>query len=376
MAVLFITHKYPPATGGMENQSYQLINGYQKKEPCFTIIHEGKESIIWFFLRLRHRVSNVLRAHPEITAIHMNDGLMAAFFIGLHVNPAGRKLLATIHGLDVVFPSTVYQKVILPHMVKKITTFICVSKATKKACLDRGFPIDKLVVVRNGVDGFSPPTVIKTTFNIPNVDLTHDKIILAIGRPVKRKGFSWFAKEVMPLLPHEYKFVHIGHIAENGSWFYRILPKKVKQLYDLFTGRANDISDLILASKNPTNKTILAGKLSDEEKMYAIQQAHVMVMPNIYQPGDMEGFGLVALEGSVMGKVVLAADLEGITDAIQHSKNGFLIKSGHAASWATKIEQLEISALQKTQFREFTIQNYSWSKMVDEYFQVIQGRTT
>jgi hypothetical protein len=48
-------------------------------------------------------------------------------------------------------------------------------------------------------------------------------------------------------------------------------------------------------------------------------------MPNIRVPGDAEGFGLVALEAVVCGTAVLAADLEGITEAIQHGKNGLLV---------------------------------------------------
>jgi glycosyltransferase involved in cell wall biosynthesis len=48
-------------------------------------------------------------------------------------------------------------------------------------------------------------------------------------------------------------------------------------------------------------------------------------MPNIPVSGDMEGFGLTALEASASGSLVVASDLEGISDAIRDGKNGFLI---------------------------------------------------
>lgn len=45
------------------------------------------------------------------------------------------------------------------------------------------------------------------------IDPEDDKIVLAIGRPIRRKGFSWFAENVMPLLGADYKFLHIGDIS-------------------------------------------------------------------------------------------------------------------------------------------------------------------
>ena len=60
----------------------------------------------------------------------------------------------------------------------------------------------------------------------------------------------------------------------------------------------------------------MIGEVSDDMLAAAYRSADVMVMPNIPVRGDMEGFGLVALEAAAAGLPVVASRIEGITDAI------------------------------------------------------------
>ena len=372
MAVLFITHKYPPSTGGMENQSFQLIRGYCLTNESYSIIYNGKESLPIFFIKLRYRVHKILNSHPEIHSIHLNDGLMASFFILLCVDAKGRKKIVTLHGLDVVFSLSLYQRKILPLLANTMDVFICVSKATMDECVIRNFPLEKLFVVNNGVNHATLFDAKVEDFVISGINFEKDKILLAIGRPVKRKGFSWFANEVMPLLSDEYKFLHIGNINLKVPFFYPLLPKRTKRLYDQFTGRADDTESLIKYAKITSNRTILAGKLTDRQRDFCIQKASFLVMPNLRQSGDMEGFGLVVLEASVLGKIVLAADIEGIKDAIKNNKNGYLLPTADPKSWAKKINELGQIQTPTNAFREFTMHHYSWSKMVTSYTKIFQ----
>jgi glycosyltransferase involved in cell wall biosynthesis len=100
-------------------------------------------------------------------------------------------------------------------------------------------------------------------------------------------------------------------------------------------------------------------------------------MPNIPVSGDMEGFGLTALEASASGSLVVASDLEGISDAIRDGKNGFLIQPGNAKAWIDKINELlndsrHLKILTKS-FQSYTLQNYSWSKMTDKYISLFKS---
>jgi glycosyltransferase involved in cell wall biosynthesis len=374
MAILFITHKYPPAVGGMEKQSFELIKGFTYSGQNYIISYNGNENIILFFLALKKRVHKMLRLHPEITLIHLNDGLLGTFFYLLGINKFGRKVAVTFHGLDVVFPLSLYQKNILPKL-HIFDAFICVSHATKDACIKRGFSPNKIFVVSNGVSTSAETSEMnKETLNsiLSNLglNLDNDIILLSIGRPVRRKGFSWFAREVMPLLDDRFKYVHVGDSNGKEAFFLKWLPKKVMKLGDLFIGRPNDAAELIRVSKRNRN-VILAGKVADNLKETLICTASVIIMPNIYDEGDMEGFGLVALEASVKGKIVLAAGIEGVIDAVHDRKNGYLISTGLPHVWADKISLFAVkNLLFDDEIKQYTLDHFSWDVMVAGYRQV------
>ena len=50
-------------------------------------------------------------------------------------------------------------------------------------------------------------------------------------------------------------------------------------------------------------------------------------MPNIKVQGDMEGFGIVAIEATSIGLPVIASSIEGIKDAIVDNETGALVES-------------------------------------------------
>ena len=49
-------------------------------------------------------------------------------------------------------------------------------------------------------------------------------------------------------------------------------------------------------------------------------------MPNVRVAGDMEGFGLVAVEAATRGTLVVASALEGIRDAVVDGSTGILVE--------------------------------------------------
>ena len=88
----------------MEKQSFELINGCRKYLDVYTIVFDGSESIVMFFVKLKSRVYHMMKLHPVIDIIHLNDGLMATIFFLLKIQIEGIKIVVTFHGLDVVFP--------------------------------------------------------------------------------------------------------------------------------------------------------------------------------------------------------------------------------------------------------------------------------
>lgn len=377
MEVLFVSHKYPPSTGGMEKQSYELITGMQKCAVVHKIVHTGSESYLQFFRRLNDRILKAIHCHPNISIIHFNDGLIAALSLW-HSGYCHIKRVVTVHGLDVVFPLPLYQRFILKRF-NRFDHIIAVSDATAQAIIARGVKKNKVSVVANGIDhdlSVSFPqeswSKLLQKYNLP----TNKKILVTLGRPVKRKGFSWFIREVLPSLPEDTVLLMAGPFQEQPNeqerWLRR-LPKSWQHLAMLFLGYPSDQVELrtLLRDNRFENRLKHLGKLPLEDLKILLSHAHAFLMPNIKIEGDMEGFGLVCLEASMCGTLVLASDIEGITDAIIHQKNGLQVAHENAEAWTNTIAEVLASEAsyreRREDFRAFTLANFSWDKMVYGY---------
>lgn len=379
MEILFVTHKFPPATGGMEKQSFELINEMSQLTKVHCIVYDNKESRVNFFRKLNSRIRQIIKDNPKISIIHFNDGLLGAFSM-FHWGYKHLKRSVTFHGLDVVFPGILYQKFIFPRF-NRFDLIFAVSRATANACLERGIMADRMAVVNNGVDmatkrNTSRMQVDEILSQRYQVDICNKKVMVAIGRPVKRKGFSWFIKNVMPFLHQDLVLLLIGPVQEkrgSANHFYKFLPFFIKSRIELFLGAPNDEINLtkLLSGANKNSRVMRLGKLPRHEINAILDVADAFIMPNIEVSGDMEGFGLVCLEACMHGTKVFAAASGGITDAITHQANGILLPPGHIATWVYQLNQLVESAdghLSSEDIISFTSGRFSWRKMAEQYF--------
>jgi len=349
MEILFISHKYPPTIGGMEKQCYEL------------------------------------KENPGIQVIHLNDGLMGIFSMWIK-SYTSIPVVLTFHGLDLVFPNRIYQRILSKRFTKKFDGFISVSTATAEESIQRGFPKEKVFVVPNGVDHqiadfkFDRAEMLSKFKKQFGVDLNSKKILVTLGRPVRRKGFSWFLENVAPRLEEDVLVMMIGPFKtkkKKSIWRF-FIPKKIREQMQLATGGLSDEEKItiLLQNQDLRKKVIQTGKVPFEDLLTLLNLAHLFIMPNVKMWGDAEGFGLVALEASLCKAVVLASNLEGIPEAIQNEKNGFLLPSKHIEVWEEKIKSLLADPNQLEnlgiQFQQFTLENYSWEKMANQYIEVFR----
>lgn len=368
----------------MEKQSFELINGMKGVAKVHSLVYEGKESRLHFFRTLNRQILKKLDENPGISVVHYNDALLAAFSL-LHRGYTHLKRTATFHGLDVVFPSTIYQKWILPKF-NRFDRIVAVSQATADACIKRGIAADKVVVISNGVDD-SPPSewnrdqLDALFLKQYDVDIRDQKILVSMGRAVRRKGFSWFIQQVMPAMADDVTLLMIGPVAqqERHPWYIRYLPLRMRQKMELFLGYPSDEQAIRQLISNPVygRRVNRLGKLPEIELRAILTHADVFVMPNIEVEGDMEGFGLVCLEAAVCGARVLASASGGITDAIIPHKNGWLVEAGNATAWKSELNLLLDQGIERqltaADIRNFTRAHYSWTGMCTEYAELFRA---
>lgn len=354
--VLFITRKFPPAIGGMEKVACELYR-YLFKLTDVVLIKWGRSNMFlpiilpYFFLR-----SCWILLTKKIDVIYLQDGLLAP--LGLILKIIFRKPVAiTIHGLDITYKNRFYQFVV-PKCVKKLDKIFCISKATKQECIGRGVLEEKIAVIPNGIsDEFYIDNdrnfLRKKLEEKLGIELKNTRVLLSVGRLVERKGFHWFIENVMP------EFV------ERRDYIVYLI---------VGDGPSREAIKNSIKSSRMEKRVIMLGRVDDETLKLLYNSADMLIMPNIPVEGDMEGFGVVALEAASCGTPVVASELEGIRDAIIDGKTGFLVGVYNAEEFVKVINKvLEKSKVEefRKRIRDSTLRNYNWKKVAKRYLEIL-----
>lgn len=94
-----------------------------------------------------------------------------------------------------------------------------------------------------------------------------------------------------------------------------------------------EIGDIINKSLALDNKVFLHGLQSGQDKWDIFDECHILILPSL-----TEGQPLSILEALAFGMPVIATEVGGIPDVIEHEKNGFIIPANNVAELTGKIE--------------------------------------
>ncbi len=382
MEILVISHKYPPSIGGMQTHCYKLVQELKKQHRIHDLIWKSNYPRLLFFLTVVVRTLIKLRTNKNIKVIYINDGLMALvctpllFFTKV-------PMVVTIHGLDINFPSRFYQNWAKKYL-NRFSRIIAVSEPTRTLCIAKGLLPEKITLVENAVDIHfqeepdEPNFKEKLSAGIGQ-DLTNKFMITSLGRAIPRKGFNWFARNVVPLQGPDVVYIVLARDFPQEKlfrWIKRFTTPSVFEKIRLMVGAEIDVNSLnqTIEELNLQNRVVRLGQFTDSRsKLFKIiKYSDLFVMPNIAIEGDYEGFGLVALEAASQGTLTLAAAVDGIPSAVKDHENGYLIAPGNAQEWATKINSLKsdpqlLEAKAKTFQHNTMSKNRSWETMALSY---------
>jgi phosphatidylinositol alpha-1,6-mannosyltransferase len=359
--VLFISRKYPPSIGGMEQLNYHVATGVAARRPGRLIKWGGSQKRLPLFVPFALVRALIVLATKSVGLIYLGDLVLAP--LGWFLRLVSRKPVAIMaHGLDVIYPNALYQWVILS-CVRQLDAVICNSQHTRQACLARGVRHERTVVIPVGVD---PSTLA--------LDLTEDdsmvwrrrwgltdrskRILLSVGRLVQRKGVSFFVSQVLPTLR-----------ARRGDWTYLVIGDGPEREAIAAAVRKHNLEDAVC----------LLGQVPCDELRAAYALASVFVMPNIPVPGDVEGFGIVTVEARMAGLPVVASDLEGIVDSFASEDDGVLVSAGDAQAFVAALDGLldaELTLEARQARHDRIASRYSWDCVIEKFltaFQAVQN---
>jgi glycosyltransferase involved in cell wall biosynthesis len=122
-------------------------------------------------------------------------------------------------------------------------------------------------------------------------------------------------------------------------------------------------------------RTLCLGRASARELAAMIRAADLVVMPNIATPDeiDVEGFGLAAVEAAALGGRLLAASIDGITDAVADGITGRLLPSGEAMAWVDAIQSAfskPLSETERNQISSSAMTIFSRDRQLDHFLKI------
>ncbi len=249
------------------------------------------------------------------------------------------KLISSFYGVEFKFLKSKFIKGLIKFIIKKSDKITAISNYTANE-------IKKYYEREIKIIPFS--AAVKVLENSEEEKKEDKKIILFVGRLVKRKGVNyliWALKEVLKEIA--VKLIIIGDGSERKN-----LENLAKEL---------ELNDYIE----------FKGFVSDKELAFYYKNCDLFVLPAIIdERGDTEGLGVVLLEAMVYKKPVIASAVGGILDIVKDYENGILVPEKDPKILAKKIlEVLKDQELAKKLGEngyKFVKENFSWEKIIND----------
>ncbi|MBB5360693.1 phosphatidylinositol alpha-1,6-mannosyltransferase [Rhodanobacter sp. ANJX3] len=249
---------------------------------------------------------------------------------------AGGRAAVYLHGLDIIAPSRFYQWLWLP-FIRRCDLAIVNSENTGTLARNRGVPLANTRVLHPGTDLPTLDAESAKDFRRQN-GFGQRPLLLSVGRLTQRKGLVEFVSKSLPAIASHQSDVMLVVIGDEAS-------------DALHAREGSELERIILAAQRHgvEQNVCFLGRCDDLSLSAAYQAANVHVFPVLELPGDVEGFGMVALESAAHGLPTIAFAVGGVPDAVWDGHTGVLIEPGNYVAFAkTVIEQLALRRENKT----------------------------
>ena len=249
---------------------------------------------------------------------------VAALPASIAAKQASIPLLTLVHGLDIIYPSVVYQYGFVP-AIRGSDWVLANSENTKRLAIAAGVREEHIVILHPGV---SMPRLSNIDSSAAQKLEASAKILISVGRLVRRKGITAFIRHSLPAIVRQQPQV-VYWVAGEASDFSSGLKGTIKAEIE----RA--ISDTGLQ-----DHVVLLGRVTDDQLADIYAQADVHIFPILDLPGDVEGFGMVAVEAAAYGVSTVAFDVGGVADAVDNGVSGVLVKLGDYRAFSASVQEI------------------------------------
>jgi phosphatidylinositol alpha-1,6-mannosyltransferase len=296
--------------------------GASRFVPASSRLAEISPRPIWRFLLVAvlQGLRLALRNRPEIVFAGSGVTALPAWLIS---KATGAKVVAYVHGLDLVARHPVYRIVFLP-AIRCCDRVFANSESTRQLAIGAGIPEKRIKILHPGADVVpcADPDAV-TRFRI-TIGAGDRPILLSVGRLTPRKGLTEFIEHSLPAIVDavpDVLLLVIGDAARNAVGRYgEDIVERIRRL-----AREQGFEDTIL----------MLGEVGEDKLHLAYGAAAALAFPIRDVPGDVEGFGMVAIEAAAHGVPTVAFRTGGVPDAVADQVSGLLIEPGRYDEFAS-----------------------------------------
>lgn len=362
MKILIISSEFPPGPGGIGEHAYRMALALHRRGHEVCVLTPGdyatKQEVVEFdinnpslLIKRYHRLGLVFTQLNRIwvtskfiirekyTTLIMT-GKFSLWQNLLFKVVLGNRIwsMAVVHGSEIYMPNSV-SRWVTQAGIRRADRIVAVSRYTK-SLLEKKAMIDpsKIIVVQNGIDiSCFPPLM------VPKVKLNGKPCLLTVGHVTPRKGQHRVIK-ALPRIISKWPDVHY-HIVG--------FPNDQKRLEDL--AKSLNVFDYIT----------FHGRIPDHTDLFNFYQSCdiFLLLSENQLNGDVEGFGIVALEANYFGKPVIGAIGCGIEDAVSEDSSGYLIDGNDSVAVVQAIELCLANSSRLSESSRHWALSHSWGKM-------------
>lgn len=369
---LIITNDFPPRPGGIQTFGYEIAKRFNPDS--LTVLTSNWEGAAEFDAAQKFKViradtrtllpsKNTLGLARKIIESEDITRVLfgAAAPLGLLAAPLRKcdvtNIIGMTHGHETGWAMTPGTRQVLRKIGNDTDFLTYISEYTHKKIARALSPeaSQRMRRITPGVDisEFSPVNAIAGEQLRESLGWSQRPVIVCVSRIMARKGQD----ELIRALPKIHKSTPEASLIIVGDGPYR---KQVERLVSRF-GLANYVH--------------FTGKVSQSELSKWYAAGDIFAMPCRTRVGgwDVEGLGIVFLEGSATGLPVVVGDSGGATDAVINGETGFLVNGRDTDEIAERISFLlnhpEIAKTMGAAGRTWVTSEWTW----DQNFKKLDG---
>ncbi len=370
--ILLITRNFPPLVGGMERLVFNIHKELSKKYTCDIVgpkgcsaalssnqnIYECRISPVSVFL-LSALLKSTWAAIRNSYSLCIAGSGVTAWIAILACKLRKIPCVTFIHGLDLIVDNRLYQVMFMP-AIRHSDIVIANSQNTAYLAEKSGISPQKLIILHPGVE--LPDYSKNQACFRSRYKLDGNKVLLSVGRLIPRKGLAEFIEYSLTAIIKECPeaiLVIIGTEPENALHQTDSVLAAIHQAIN---------------STRLEEHVMMLGRVDDDMLNAAYRESDVFVFPLLEVVGDVEGFGMVAVEAASHGLPTVAFSVGGAPDAIADGKSGFLVTPGDYPGLSRKITGIlndEFATLTPTACRDHAAR-FHWDLFGDRLHEIIK----